>query len=115
PASSVTSRGRPAGFLAPARLSDGWGEADPTPAPPIVLRPFTAYACGLVSEPACGSARYGNEDPNATSFASIPSLSESTIARCPLISAPSSTWTDASSTSSESRRPFGNPALSPAS
>src|SRR5579864_3897035 len=68
-------------------------------------------ATDVVPGPACGRARYGNVVWNGTSFASTPSPSVFLLP----VRAPSTTRSSISMTSSVSRRPFGKPALSPAS
>src|SRR5262249_46506555 len=80
--------------------------------------PATLAAAGLMpepepvtSEPDQGSATYGNVPPNALSLALTASPSAGIFAPSSL---PSTTWSEMSTTSSVSRRPFGKPALSPA-
>src|SRR5262245_53585327 len=65
----------------------------------------------LTSEPDQGSATYGNVPPNALSLALTSSPSGGIFAPSSL---PSTTWSEISTTSSASRRPFGTPAVSPA-
>src|SRR2546423_598510 len=69
----------------------------------------------MATDPEWGGATYGNVPPKPTSLAETPSPSVPEIGSFWLRRWPSITRSETSMTSSDGRRPLGNPAVSPPS
>src|SRR5207237_8622976 len=92
----------------------------PAPAGPLaVVATFRSlalvYACGCVTEPACGKASYGQLEPKLKSLALTPSPSWQDVGVFWFSRHPSTACSATSMMSSDSRLPFGHPCGSPPS